>query len=191
MPTQLIDPPAAEPVTLAQAKAHMRLDGAEEDEIVSRLIVAGRAHVERLTGLKLIEQRWAVWLDRWPEGAEVPLPIAPAVSVDAVNIYGEDDVAAELDPEAYFLDAQSRPPRLVRRAGWTWPRPGRRANGIEIEVTAGFGPDADDVPAELRQAILMLAAHWFERRTGVEDMAFQPVPRGVAALIGPFKGVRL
>jgi uncharacterized phiE125 gp8 family phage protein len=191
MSAALIDPPAAEPATLAQAKAHLKLDAGDEDEIVSRLIVAARAHVERLTGLKLMEQRWAVWLDRWPEGCAIRLPLAPVGAVDEVNVYGEDDVAAAVAAEAYFLDAADRPPRLVRRTGWTWPSPGRRANGIEIQVTAGFGPDADDVPAELRQAILMLVAHWYEQRTGIEDAPFQAVPRGIGALLAPFKAARL
>jgi len=88
-------------------------------------------------------------------------------------------------------DPVSVPPRLVR-TGVIWPQPGKAANGIEIDFTAGYGAAASDVPAPLRQAVLLLVAHWYENRepiaVGSPEMA---VPGPVAQLVEPFRVARI
>lgn len=188
----LIDPPVVEPVSLADAKAHMRVDGPEEDQLISALTTAARLHVERLAGLALITQKWSVLLDGWPDGQAIELPLAPIRSVDSLKVYGDDDVATVIDPAQYHADLASRPARLVRRSTVYWAPPGRVANGIEIDITAGYGAAAGDVPETLRRAILLLAAHWFENRAAVEEgSALRQTPLAVQALLVPHRSVRL
>ena len=82
--------------------------------------------------------------------------------------------------------------RLVRRSANPWPTPGRVANGIEVELTAGFGASPNDVPETLRWAVLMLVGHWFENRAAVEaDNQLRHVPLAVQAVLGPYRRVRL
>jgi uncharacterized phiE125 gp8 family phage protein len=188
----VIAPPAIEPVSLAEAKEHLRVDGPDEDSLVAALITAARLTVEHLAGLALMTQRWAVLLDIWPESQAIELPVAPLASVDVVRVYDEADVASVIDQDLYFSDVASRPARLVRRNLQPWPAPGRIANGIEIELTAGFGAEPSDVPETLRRAVLMLAGHWFENRAAVEaNAALRQVPLAVHALLGPYRRVRL
>src|SRR5262245_44611308 len=113
--------PAIEPVTLAEAKAHLRVDGAAEDALISSLIVTSRLHVEAAAGLALIAQAWSYFRDAWPSGAALELPLRPVQAISAVRVYDESGVATALDPATYFLDSAGAPPRLVRRGTLLWP----------------------------------------------------------------------
>ena len=80
----------------------------------------------------------------------------------------------------------------MRAFGSDWPRPGKCANGIEIELTAGFGASAADVPAPIAQALLLLVAHWYERRDPIEiGSAAARVPAAVSNLLAPYVEKRL
>lgn len=187
MPSILTAPPAVEPVSLAEAKAHLRIAHTDEDDLIGKLIVAARRHLELETGLVFVTQGWSCFRDAWPPGSAVPLPLAPVQAVGDVKVYGEDDVASIVDPAHYFLDNVSRPPRLILRGQRLWPIPGRFGNGIEIEVTAGFGNAASDVPQPLREAMLLLVAHWYGHRGDAEAR----LPLGLDALIDQFREKRL
>lgn len=189
MPAILTSPPAIEPLTLAEAKAHLRVGHAGEDALIGTLIVAARWQVEAATGLRLIEQGWSVLADNWPGAGTFELPVAPLIAVGELNVYGEDDIAAAIDPAHYVVDRYSRPPRLVLRPDRVWVRPGRIANGIEITLTAGFGSAAGDVPVPLREAMLKLVAHWFAFRG--DEQENRSVPASVSALLAPFRDMRL
>lgn len=182
--------PAAEPLLLGDAKAQLRLSSSDEDELITRLIITARQHVEHHTGLALITQTRRHSRDAWPPGRSVPLPVHPVQSVDVVRIHGAEEAFAVLDPAHIHLAAAQRPARLSLRAGRAWPRPGRRQGGIEIDLTVGFGPSGEDVPAPLRHAMLLLVAHWFENR---EPMEASPgrLPHMVSALLAPFRWVGL
>ena len=181
--------PAAEPVTPAEVKAHLRLDHSSEDDLLSGLIRAGREEVERAAGLALIEQKWRFVLDEWPRGGMARIPLYPVRGILSVTAYGPDGEASLVDPAAYRADTAARPARVAFGAA---PTAMRAMNGIEIDFTAGFGEAATDVPDLLRRAILLLVAHWYEFRTafGPGD---QPVgyPAGYERLIAPFRARRL
>ena len=187
MPSILVTPPAVEPVSLAEAKAHLRITHGDEDAIISTLIIAARRHAEAHTGLALVSQQWRHYRDDWPDDGTVALPLAPLLSIDEVAVYGDDDVKAVVDPAHYYADAASRPPRLLLRGSRVWARPGRIGNGVAILLTVGFGAAAA-VPAELRQAVLQLVAHWYEHRGHANP---PPAPLTAATLLAPFRGLHL
>jgi len=183
--------PALEPVTLAEAKAHLRVDSSAEDTLIASLIVTSRLHVEAALGLALITQSWSYFIDAWPPGAYVALPLRPIQSVAAVKLYAADESVEVLPAETWLLDGAGLPPRLVRRTALAWPPPRRPANGIEIALVAGFGDAAADVPAPIRQAVLLLLAHWYEHREPVEiGAAGAPVPPMVSELLRPYRSIR-
>lgn len=177
MPLYLIAGPVAEPVTVADAKLHCRIDGDVEDTLVASLILAARLHIERSLAVALIRQRWTLVLDAWPPG-DIPLPLSPVIAVDSVRVG-----AAVVSPAQYTLLGGTRP--AVRPLGFLPPP--AAADGIEIAFTAGFGDTADDVPMPIRLAIRMLVAHWYEgREPGVGG-----TPQPVEALTAPYRRVRL
>lgn len=177
--------PAAEPVTLAEAKANLRIDHGHEDDLLSGLIRAAREEVERAAGLALIEQGWRLTLDRLPRSGDVLLQRHPVKEVLAVTAYDREGGASVIDPQAYILDPHARPARLhfLQR-----PLSGRAGNGIEIDFSAGFGEAGADVPDLIKRAIHLLIAHWYEFRAafgaGEQPVAF---PAGYERLIAPFR----
>lgn len=191
MASILTMPPAQLPVDLATAKTFLRIDHDHEDELINALVRSATASVETMTGLRLVEQGWSVFLDDWPHSGTICLPVAPVLSVEDILQYSDADVGAVIDTAHYYLDAASRPARLMLRPDRIWARPGRLANGIEIRLLAGFGPAPTNVPAELVQAVLHLAAHWFENREAASDPALQTMPLGVSAMISAYRSARI
>ncbi|MCE9650579.1 MAG: head-tail connector protein [Parvibaculum sp.] len=184
MTLMLLSGPAEEPVTLAEARAHLRLDGADEDALLSAFITAARAVLEGETRRAFVTQNWRLLLDEWP-GRELILPLAPIAAVTAVTVDG----AGALDATLYETALAGDGPRLV--AAGAWPAPSRRVAGIAVDFTAGYG-SAADVPTPLKQAVLLLAAHWFDRRepAGLGDGPAE-LPPAVKALAAPYRRVRL
>lgn len=190
MTVSLLAPPTLEPVSLEEAKAHLRLAGSDDDDYVSALIVAARLQVETAIRRVLIDQTWRVYRDDWPADGSIDLPIAPVRSIVEIVVYDADGDPTTLAPTVWALDAASVPARL--RLLGTGPAPGRPLNGIEIDVVAGYGPSGVTVPQSLRLAIMMLVARWFENREGA---GFGIVPSAVAdafeALVAPHRVMRL
>jgi uncharacterized phiE125 gp8 family phage protein len=188
MSTILTTPPSVEPLSLTEAKAHLRITHNDDDTYISTLIISARRAVEQRFDICLLQQSWSVFVDEWPNLGEFKLPFFPVMSIADVKIYGDDDVAATLDPAHYYLDAVSRAARLVLRMGRIFPPPGRRANGIEIKVVTGFGAAAASVPNTIKQALLITLADWFANR-GDEQGALLPV--GALELLAPYRTVRV
>ncbi len=191
MTAALITPPALEPISLTEAKPHMRIDHDDDDALITAGIAAARVHVESTTRRRLITQGWRVYLDAWPKKRTVAIPIAPLISVDAVTVYDAEGQATVIDPGGYTVDTASVPGRLALAAGAP-VSVGQVVNGIEIDVTAGYGPTSIDVPTPLRQATMMLVAHWYEHRGPVgHDQAGDVLPLGYEALIAPYRVLAL
>lgn len=178
--------PAAEPVTLSEAKAHLRVDLTDDDAIITRLISAAREWVEAQAGRALMTQSWRMTLDAWPLGEAVTLIRPPVQAVTAVRTFSAEGVATVWPGANYAMSFGTEPQALVRLA-FTWPTPGRARTGIEIDVTCGYGAAAADMPASLRQAVLLKIAQLYERRG--EDGA--DGPDEAQRLIAPFRTVRL
>lgn len=189
MPKALITPPAVQPVTLAEVKAHLRVETADEDEYLNALAAMAVAHVEQTTGLALINQVWRVYLDAWPLDGLVELPVAPVRAVVELRVYDAEGTPIALSPGHFTLDPFSEPARLLVNAN---DAPERAFNGIEIDVEAGYGESGADVPDTLRRAILVLVAHWHELRGAADDaVVAASAPPGFARLLAPFTRPRL
>ena len=181
-------PPLVEPVSLSEARAHLRVTHGDDDTYISTLIKTARTSVEAQTGLGLISQAWSVFLDDWPQGGVIKIPLAPVIDVTDIKVYGDDDVAAIIDPAHYYEDRTSRPSRIVLRGSRTWAKPARAANGIEILLNVGFGATSASVPEPLREAVLQLVGRWYAMRgDGVGDEKSLLI----AQLLRPYREVRL
>lgn len=190
MAALLLAGPTGEPITLAEAKTYMKIDVSEEDGLIQTLITAARLHVEALAQCALMTQSWRLVRDAWPRGRVLQIPIGPVQEVREVRVY--DDKLFTVSPESYIVEVSGIPARLTMRRGYSWPRPGRDIAGIEIDFIAGYGSERDDVPACLRQALLLLVSHWFTHREPVVlGDAPLPIPGTVDALLERFKRTRL
>lgn len=180
----LVTPPAAEPVSLAELKAHLRIDGSAEDALLGSLIATARHHLEDSTGLALISQGWRLYLDDWPDAGVVEIARGPVAAIDAVRAFDELGEESEIPLAGHVLDGVRRPARLSLR---TRPEARQAINGVEIDFTAGFGDAGTDVPDTLRRAMLIHAAQMYEFR-GAVPVEMQPagVPEGYDRLVAPF-----
>lgn len=181
--------PDAEPVSVAQAKTHLRIDHDSEDELIAALIRAACAEVEQRTGTAMIAQAWRLVVDAVPKSGLLLLRRGPVREIVSVTVYGSEGEASAVDPASYQLDLLSRPARLhfdTRPAGL------RAMNGVEVDFTAGFGEAGTDVPDLLKRAVLLLVAHWYEFRAGF-GAGEQPVsyPGGYERLLSAYMPRRL
>ncbi|WP_320199259.1 head-tail connector protein [Agrobacterium sp. rho-13.3] len=184
-----ITPPQAEALTLAETKAHLRLDGEHEDALLISLIQTARAYLERQTGLCLMRQSLRLYLDDWPRDGVIQIAKGPVQAIEKILVFDDAGDPQDVTATDKLLDGEARPARLWLRT----PRaPGQPLNGIEIDFTAGFGESGADVPDTLKRAMLIHIAHMFAFR-GAVSAADQPagVPAGYERLIGPFRRMGL
>lgn len=185
----LVTPPAAEALTLADVKAHLRLDGADEDALLNSLIIAARQYLESLTGICLITQGFRLYLDCWPKTEVIQIAKGPLQVIESVTVYDENGNPSEVSLDGHVLDAVSVPARLYLQKR---PYIGRALNGIEINLLAGFGDSGSEAPDTLKRAMLMhIALMWELRGAIAQDMQPAAVPAGYDRLISPYMPVRL
>lgn len=190
----LVSPPAVEPVTLAEAKLHLRVDHAEEDALISGQILAARVDCESATGLVFVQQTWDLVLDRFP--CEIRPPIAPLLSVSAITYLDGDGVSRTLAGSSYRVDADSKPGRITPAHGTAWPGTYPVTGAVRVRFVAGFPDDgnsppdlAANVPQPIKQAILLLVGHWYENRSEVvAEASHQPssIPMGAQRLLSSY-----
>jgi uncharacterized phiE125 gp8 family phage protein len=185
-------PPAAIPVR--ELARHLRLstgfpDDGSEDGILELYLRAAMAAVEARLGFALLTRVFSWNVTQWQCEASQGLPIGPVQSVDEIVFVGGDGVETSLDPEGWSLLKDARRPRLIGRDGRRLPAIPRHACA-EIRFTAGFGPDWESVPADIRQAVFLLAAHYYEHRSE-DSSAYEPMPFGVLVLIETYRTMRI
>lgn len=182
--------PATTPVSVADVKAYLRIDETAEDTLLGTLIKIATEKVEQYIDKKLINQTWLTYFDSFPvkyrnarqddwwdgtqqmaiselsaPGDTICLPFGPMVSLTALNTYGDDDVAIPSAPSNYSIDTVGPYGRISLKMGGVWPATVLRpVNGVEIEAVYGFGPTSADVPAPIKQAIILVVAKMFENR---------------------------
>ena len=169
MPLILDTAPATDPVTLAEVKAHIRVDHTDEDARIGDFI---RAATQRFDGRDgslgccLITQTWELVLDAFPR-REIGLDLWPIQSVLSVSYDDPEGVAQTVAPANYVVDKASRPGWIVPVKGFSWPATLDAINVVRIRFRAGFGDNPGDVPEPIRTAIKMRVGHLYEHRESV------------------------
>ena len=178
--------PASEPASLAEAKAHLRVDLNDDDALIGALISTAREWVEAQTARALMTQTWRMSMDVWPKGDAITLVRAPVQAIIAVRTIGTNGGATVWPSSAYSLAIGSEPSRLLKIDG-DWPGLDRMQGGVEIDLTCGYGNNPSDVPQALRRAVLMCTTHLYERRGDAADGGLGDIQ----ALLAPFRVWRL
>jgi uncharacterized phiE125 gp8 family phage protein len=184
MASILLTGPAIEPISLEETKTFLRIEHNDEDQLIAALIAGARSHIEAQTQTALITQDWRVVLDAWPQRGRIIVRPGPLKALNATRVFDCNGDPHVIDPQAVAPDLGASTLAFVP---WAMPAPGRIAAGIEIDVTVGFGDEADDVPETLRQAIRMVVAHWYENRGFASVNQNASSPATVAALIAPYR----
>lgn len=165
----LVTAPAVEPVSLALAKAHLRIgDSAAEDELINLYIATARETIENITKRALITQTWKRVSSELGNVIELTRP--PLISVSSIKVYAYDGTAETAGATTYQVMTTREPGRIILEDGEVWPDTDRTQDAYEIIYTCGYGGTADYVPKALRTAVLMMVARLFENR-GDSDAA--------------------
>ena len=181
-------PPSAEPLTLADVKAHLRLAISDDDAYLTALITAARRTIEARYGLVLMPQAWALFADNWPSDGVFHIPLWPVQSISSLTVFADDDTPATIDAAHYYLDAATRPARVALRQGRVFAPPGRTINGLKLSFSAGFGADASFVPAEIKQGLMATVADWYQNRG---DVSGGTLPATAVEALSAYKNARL
>jgi uncharacterized phiE125 gp8 family phage protein len=184
-------PDAALPVDAF--KAHLRLGSGfgqddVQDVVIRSFLRAAMAAIEARTGKVLITRSFSWSLTFWRDASAQALPVAPVITVSRVSLVARDGVPTEVDQQTYWLERDGQRPKL-RSAGSALPGI-PSAGAVLIEFDAGYGEGWDDLPMDMQQAVLMLAAHYYEYRNDTA-LADGTMPFGVSSLIERFKTMRI
>jgi uncharacterized phiE125 gp8 family phage protein len=146
------------------------------------------AAIEARTGKILLQRPFSWSVTLWRHGAFQGLPVAPVVEVTAVKVEARDGTSTLADEGAYWLERDAHRPRL-RASGTALPAI-PQGGGATIEFEAGYAADWAGLPADLQQAVFLLAAHYYEYRLET-TLTGGLMPFGVTSLIERFKSMRL
>lgn len=190
MSLTLITPAAAEPITLAEARAQCRIDGTDEDTLLAIYIAAARGKAEHITGRRLITQTWRQTLDEFPASGDIKLLVPPAASIAQVQYVDATGALTTLASTAYVLDAATGPAGwLLPADGTSWPSTDDVVNAVRIDIVAGYGADGTAVPSDLRAWLLLTVAYLYAQREAVDatGKSTEIPSRFVDALLDPHR----
>ncbi len=178
---------------LAELKIHLRLgtgftDDDIQDPVLETYLRAAISAIEARTGKILIERNFSWTLVGWRDATGQALPVAPVRSVEALTLRNREDEEELIDPSQYVLEKDTQRP-ILRPSGALLP--GIQVGGTaELEFTAGMATDWGSLPAELGQAVLLLAARYYENRDASDGEGYG-MPLSVSGLIERYRTVRV
>ncbi|MEN6538697.1 MAG: head-tail connector protein [Mizugakiibacter sp.] len=170
----LITAPSSEPVSLAEAKLHLRVDGSDDDARITAFISAARHLAEQKTGRAFAPQTWEIVLDAFPEA--FTLYNAPITAVTSLKYIDEAGIEQTLAAESYQLDKDSLPGYVVPAYGYTWPTPRAQANAVRLRYTCGHATSDADLAA-LKMWMLVAISTWYKHSAATTDGNPGELPR--------------
>ena len=171
---KIITGPHDEPLTLAEAKAHCRVDDSYSDSLISALIQAARESAELYTERSFVQRSYRLTLDAFPQNREaILLPYPPVVGVTQIQYFDTDGALQTWSSGEYHVDEASEPGRVMPNSDQSYPSDvDYRAGAVRVEYVAGYPEDetgsptdyVGNVPQLAKQAMLMMVGEWFMNR---------------------------
>lgn len=181
-----------EPISLTEAKNHLRVDTTDDDDLITALVTVAREYVETATNRTLINQTRHHYLHDWPSGNVLRLPEVPLVSVTSVQYTDDDNSTSTFGTANYYVDTygDNGIGCIVLNDGSSWPSDTlRETNAVHVTYVAGYGSVPSAVPRPIRQAMLMAVGHWYENREYAVTSGAVPktLPLAVDALLATYR----
>lgn len=175
--------PTSEPVSVVDARSFLKIDGTDDDTLISSIVQTSREWVEQKTGRSLITQTRVLNLDYFPCGDTIELPNGKVQSITTIKYYDNNDAQQTLSASDYWTDLSSKSARIKIKN--YWPATNKRLNAVEITYVSGYGT-SDDVPRPLCSAIMLLIGHLYEHREENSSVRLDEIPFGVDRLVEPY-----
>lgn len=191
-------------ITMAEAKAHLRVDFNADDALITRLIGAATTMAERRMRRPILARQWRMTLEGFPSNRwasaypiqdgeinpprfgysgdstrypdAINLPLAPVQSIDSINYVDINNASQLLAGTEYVASLDYLPPRIVPAAGKSWPATGDHPSAVTIVFLAGITADPLLVPGPIVQATLLILGHLYEHREDVTPGVGAPSP---------------
>lgn len=197
MRLELVTAPAVEPLTLAEAKEHLRVetDFTKDDNLITNKIKTAREKVESMAKQSLINTTFDFFLDGWPGtrvyrdrvpdgpgrywGRVIELPVCPLVSVTTITYLDASDTEQTLSPSTYRVST-GKPGIITLKRSESWPTAPIQTDAIRVRYVAGYGATGASVPSCLKDAMLYALGCLYENR-GEEDAAMSRIVRDLIA----------
>lgn len=175
MGLSLLTAPATEPVTLSEAKLHLRVEHSADDTLITALISTARQTAEHRTGRAMISQQWRMTLDAWQDSIELPNP--PLISIEAITYLDDSGTRQTLAGSSYQAITDTTPGSVQPAYGLTWPTARAVAGSIRIDYTAGYA-NAAAVPQPIKAWMLLAIGTWYaHREASAEQSKTAELPR--------------
>lgn len=176
--------PTEYPISLDEARAHLRVESADEDFLIMSLVAAATDHLDGYSGVLgrcIVNQQWRQDFASWSP-LRLPFPNVSAVAVSYLDADGLPQTVAAADHR--LVDAV-RGPEVYFRPGWAAPVTDLGTHGpISVTFTAGYGP-ASRVPASIKAAILLHVGTLYEHRESIVTGTIVAPTGAYDALISP------
>ncbi len=185
MAYQVVTGPTSEPITLTEAKLQCHVDQTVEDTLITGYIGAAREWCEAIDWRAYITQTIDLYLDAWPASGVIELPRPPLQSVTSIKYTDDASIEATFAASNYIVDAVSTPGRIVLKSNASWPSVTlQEVNGIVVRYIAGW--TTATIPGRIRQALLLLVAHWYNNREAASEgvVVSREIEFAVNALLG-------
>jgi uncharacterized phiE125 gp8 family phage protein len=174
---------ATEPVTLAEAKLHLRVDASDDDDLIGALITAAREFAEHYTGRALAEQTLEMALDEFPCVDYIDLDAPPVASVTSIKYTDTDGVEQTFSSASYSLDTYGTSRQVTLAYGVEWPDTREEPRAVRIRYVTGYAT----APKAVKSALLLLIGHLYENRQDATATRLESIPTGAEALLDTVK----
>ena len=158
---QVVTPPTQEPVSLQEAKNHLRVDGNQDDALIQMCISSARIYFEKACEISIAQSTLQLNLDSFPEIIYLPMgPTSTIIDVEYTDANGDDQSLADWNE-----DLASTMARITPALDEEWPQTASKINAVWVTYNTGWQPSA--VPKLLKSGILFYVGHLYENREGV------------------------
>ena len=167
------------PVSYDAMKRQCRIDSDTERDQLIGFIIEATDFLEHALNRQFVTATYALILNGFHSW---PFPVAPLLEVTAVRYFDQSGQLQTVDPASYIVNSYAEPAVVSSAPYHCWPATACRMDAVQIEFTAGYGSPAD-IPPRFRNAIRLLAAHFYENREATGERKLESIPFGVQACI--------
>lgn len=180
--------PTAEPVTLAEVKARLRLTTTDDDATIAQHITAAREYAEKITRRSLAKKGYAAYFERFPApGCPLRVPAPPLLTVDSIKYLDSSLTLQTWDPAEYYVADKQVPALIIPKPTFVYPCPALVPQAVEVHFHAGYDASGQAIPEVLRLAIMQLAGHYYDHPEIVSSEAQNIIPRNLSDILTAHK----
>ena len=162
---KVVTPATSNPITLTEAKTHLKVDTTADDTFITNLIKSATSSAQEYTNRFFIATTIQQVGDKWEDISN--LFKSPVLSVTNIKYVSTDGILTTLNSSVYFLDDVNKPARIGLKPNQSYPEIIDRLNAVQVNYVVGLAAGPDEVDEGIRQALLLTIGNWYQNRQAV------------------------